>query len=106
MAQRIEADDRPQQHRLAGAGPTDQPDHLAAEDVEVEMVVDDVVAELCAHIAQLQHDLPAVAMIDELAAFRRLGALHPLAGGFSSVLIRWPAAGGFSSVLIRWPAGR
>ena len=71
-AQRIEADDGAQQHRLAGARAADQPDHLAAEDVEVEMVVDDVVAELGAHVAQLEHDVPAVAMIDELAAFQRL----------------------------------
>ena len=95
MVARIEADDGSQQHRLAGARPADQPDNLAAKYVEVEIVVDDVVAELRAHVAQLQHDLPAVAMIDELAAFRRLCALHPLA-----VPAFWP------SLIIRWPAGR
>ncbi|MGE5151106.1 MAG: hypothetical protein ACM3II_13365, partial [Rhodospirillaceae bacterium] len=31
-----------------------------------------MVAELGAHAAQLQHDVPAVAMIDELPAFQRL----------------------------------
>ena len=49
------------------------------------MVVDDVVAELGAHAAQLQHDLPAVAMVDELAAFQRLAGARP------SAIIRPPA---------------
>ena len=37
--------------------------------IEVELVVDDVVAELGAHAAQAQHDVPTVTVIDELAAF-------------------------------------
>ena len=41
----VEADDRAQQHRLAGARAADDAQHLAAVDVEVEMVVDDLRAE-------------------------------------------------------------
>ena len=69
----IEADDGAQQHGFAGSRPADQADNLAAKYVEIEIVVDDVVAELRAHAAQLQHDVAAVAMIDELAAFEELG---------------------------------
>ena len=78
-AQRIEAEDGAQQYRLAGARAANQPDHLAAEDVEVEVVVHDMVAELGADAAQLEHDFPAVAMVDELAAFHRLAFLRRLA---------------------------
>ena len=60
----------------SGAGATDQADHLAPEHVKVEMVVHDMVAELGAHAAQLQHDVPTVAMIDQLPPFQRRG------GGF------------------------
>ena len=69
----IEADDGAQQHGLAGSRPADQADNLAAKYVEIEIVVDDVVAELRAHAAQLQHDVAAVAVIDELAALEELG---------------------------------
>ena len=86
MVAPIEADDGAQQHGLAGARSADQPDHLAAKYVEVEIVVNDVVAELRAHAAQLQHDVAAVAMIDELPAFRS-GALLAVA----SAIIRSPA---------------
>ena len=53
--------------------PPTKPDNLAAKYVEIEIVVDDVVAELGAHAAQLQHDVAAVAMVDELAALEQLG---------------------------------
>ena len=69
----IEADDGAQQHGLAGSRSADQADNLAAKYVEIEIVVDDVVAELRAHAAQLQHDVAAVAMVDELAALEELG---------------------------------
>ncbi len=69
----IEADDGAQQHGLAGSRPADQADNLATKYVEIEIVMDDVVAELRAHAAQLQHDVAAVAMIDELAALEELG---------------------------------
>ena len=40
-----QADDGAQQHRLAGARAADHAQHLAAIDVEIDMVVDDLVAE-------------------------------------------------------------
>ena len=67
----IEADDGAQQHGLAGARPADQADNLATKYVEIEIVVDDVVAELRAHVAQSQHDVAAVAMVDKLAALQQ-----------------------------------
>ena len=66
----VEADDGAQQHGFAGTRTADQADNLAAEYVEIEIVVDDVVAELRAHAAQLEHDVAAVAVVDQLAAFR------------------------------------
>ena len=74
----VEPDDGAQQHRFAATRTADQSNDLAAEHVEVEMVVDDVVAELCAHPAQLEDDLSPVSMVDDLAAFRgRLGHHTP-----------------------------
>jgi hypothetical protein len=82
VAQRVEAEDGAQQHRLAGARAADKPDHLATEHVEIELVVHDMIAELGAHAAQSQHDLASVAVIDELARLPVLAA---------SAVIRWPA---------------
>ena len=42
---RLQADDRAHQHRLAGARSADHAEDLAAADVEVETLVDDLVAE-------------------------------------------------------------
>jgi hypothetical protein len=42
----VEADDGAQQHRLAGAGAADHPDHLARHDLEVEVVMHDLPPEL------------------------------------------------------------
>ena len=74
----VEADDGAQQHGFAGPRSAHKPDNLATKYVEIEVVVDDVVAELRAHAAQLEHDVAAVPVIDQLPAFRpwRLPALH------------------------------
>ncbi len=66
----VEADDGAQQHGFAGPRSTHKPDNLATKYVEIEVVVDDVVAELRAHATQLEHDVAAVAVVDQLAAFR------------------------------------
>ena len=97
LACRIEADDGAQQHGLAGSRSADQADHLAAKYVEVEIVVDDVVAELGAHAAQLQHDIAAVAMIGELPAFEQLGRAGLCSGSLSRAWL---------SAITRSPAGR
>src|SRR5688500_15895757 len=47
----LEADDRPHQHRLAGARAADHAEDLAALDVEVQALVDDLVAEAVAQPA-------------------------------------------------------
>ena len=44
---------------------------FAAKYVEIEVVVDDVVAELRADAAQLEHDVAAVAVVGQLSAFRQ-----------------------------------
>ena len=44
---RLQADDRAQQHRLAGARAADHAEDLAAADGQVEIVVDDLLAEGC-----------------------------------------------------------
>src|SRR6202012_2122446 len=44
-------------HRLAGAGATDDAQHLAAHDVEIEMVVDDGPAEAVNETAHLDDDV-------------------------------------------------
>jgi len=64
----IEADDGAQQDRLAGARAADQADDLATKDIEIELVVHHVIAELRAHAAQPQDHLAPVAVIDELSA--------------------------------------
>src|SRR5216684_8016739 len=69
LARLVEADDGAQQHRLAGARAAHQSDDLAAKYVEIEIVMDDVVAELGAHAAQPEHDLASVAVVNELPAF-------------------------------------
>ena len=66
----VEADDGAQQHRFAGSRTAHKPDNFAAKYVEIEVVVDDVVAELGAHAAQLEHDVAAVSVVDQLSAFR------------------------------------
>ena len=45
---RLQADDRAQQHRLAGARAADHAEDLAAADGEVEILVDDLLAEAVA----------------------------------------------------------
>ena len=42
---RLQADDRAHQHRFAGARAADHAEDLAAADVEVEILVDDLLAE-------------------------------------------------------------
>ncbi len=65
----VQADDGPQQDRLAGTRTTHQTDNLAFEYVKIEIVMDDVVAELRADAAQPQRDSSPVLMINELSAF-------------------------------------
>jgi len=45
-------------------------DNLTTKYVEIEIVVNDVVAELRAHAAQLEHDVATVPVVDQLSAFR------------------------------------
>src|SRR6185503_15221444 len=68
----VQPDDGAQQHRLAGARAADQTHDLALEHIEIELVMHHLVAELGAHAAQLQHDVAAVAVIDQLAALQQL----------------------------------
>ena len=53
----VEPDDRAQQHRLAGARAADDAEHLAAVDVEIEIVVDDLTAEAVDEAADLDDRL-------------------------------------------------
>src|SRR6185312_4605776 len=53
FARTVEADDRAQQHRLAGAGATDHAQHLAAPDVEIEPVMQHLLAEAVHEAAYL-----------------------------------------------------
>ena len=95
----VEADDGAQQHGFAGPRSAHKPDNLAAKYVEIEVVVDDVVAELRAHAAQLEHDVATVPVIDQLPAFR---LLRPSGFGLRlRRLVRLP-----SSAIRRSPAGR
>ena len=66
----VEADDGPQQHGFAGPRSAHKADNLATKYVEIEVVVNDVVAELRAHAAQLEHDVATVPVVDQLSAFR------------------------------------
>jgi len=63
----VEADDGAQQHGFAGPRSTHKADNLATKYVEIEVVVDDVVAELRAHATQPEHHVAAVAMVDQLS---------------------------------------
>src|SRR5450759_4466241 len=56
----VEADDRAQQHRLAAAGTTDHAEDLAAVNVEIEIIVHDLRAELVAQAAHLDHRVARV----------------------------------------------
>ena len=56
----LQADDRAQQHRLAGAGAADHAEDLAAAEGEVELVVDDLFAERIAQAAHLDDRVAAV----------------------------------------------
>src|SRR5581483_9920337 len=51
----VEPDDRAQQHRLARAGAADDAHHLAAPDIEIQMIVHDVIAEGVHQAAHLDH---------------------------------------------------
>src|SRR3546814_2812246 len=42
---RLEADDRAHQHRFSGARASDHPENLAAADIEIEILMDDLFAE-------------------------------------------------------------
>ncbi len=53
----LQADDRAQKHRLAGAGATDHAENLAAADVEAEVLVDDLLAERIAEVPDRDDDL-------------------------------------------------
>ena len=57
----VQPDDRAQQHRLAGARAADDAEHLAAIDVEVEAVVDDLGAEAVDEAAHLDDRLALAA---------------------------------------------
>ena len=61
LVRRLQADDRAQQHRLAGARAADHAENLAAADVEVEVVVDDLLAEAVAQAAHRDDRLAALA---------------------------------------------
>ena len=52
----VEADDGAQQHRLAGARAADHAQHFAAIDVEIEMIVQELVAEAVDQAAHLDDD--------------------------------------------------
>src|SRR5690606_20367531 len=54
---RLQADDRPHQHRLAGSRAADDAENLARAHVEVEMVVDHRVAELVDQSAHADRDV-------------------------------------------------
>ena len=57
---RLQADDRAHQHRFAGARSADHAEHLAAPDVEIEPVMDDLVAEAVLQAADADDRLVVV----------------------------------------------
>src|SRR6185437_17175573 len=53
----LQAEDAPEQHRLAGTGGADDTEHLVLPDLHVEFVVDDLGAEAVAEAAHLQYGI-------------------------------------------------
>ncbi len=66
----LKADDRPHQHRFARAGAADDAQYFALADVEVEIFVDDLIAEA---VLEPSHGDSDIALLDRLVDTRLFG---------------------------------